>query len=347
MKINTYESHAVIKLSEKWPRNAIIAIWIVASAIMAWQLIQGRHSFGSQGTPVALLVLLVCTISMRWWLPNPIQEDRSDRSTRRGWLVLMSVIALGGLLLLVALFGRFSLFVFPIVAVITLLLVKQPIAKREWTYALGLALVAGTAGLGAEWITFITPVQWGLLQVPLVLTGFLAGWSMLRSSGLMQGGVGRSRFLAEGLPSATRGFVQGVLIAMPWALGAVVLGTSTGAKATWVQSWWQPLIAIQPGIAEEAWGRILPVPLLFLWLRRVASTRVAFTTALVIVGYWFAYLHTYGDPITVIVSTIITGTLFVLPLSFLCFYRDLETAIGWHFWADFLKFAFGLILVNG
>lgn len=347
MKNSTYEWHRLIRSPETWRRNAIIAIWIGASATMAWQLIQGHQSLGAQGTPIALLVLLVCTISMRWWLPNPIKEDRSTRTTQKGWLVLFSLVAIGVLLLLTALFGPFSLFAFPIVSVITLLLARRPIANREAIYALGMALVAGIAGLDAEWISFITPVQWGILQIPLVLTGFLAGWSILRSSELVQNGVGRSRFLTAGLSSATFGFVQGLLIAMPWALGAVVMGTSTGGKATWVQTWWQPFIAIQPGIAEEAWGRILPVPLLFLLLRRFTSTRVAFTTALVIVGYWFAYLHASGDPINVVVTTLITGTLFVLPISFLCFYRDLETAIGFHFWMDFLKFGFGFILLHG
>src|SRR5574341_605353 len=345
MKIGTYEWH-MIKLSETWRRNAIVAIWIVSSATLAWQLIQGQHSSGSQGTPVALLVLLVCTISMRWWLPNPIKQDRPNRATRTVWLVLISTVAIGVLVLLTVLFGPFMLLGFPIVAVTILLVAKQPLAKREWMYALGLAFVAGVAGLDEQFITFITPVQWGILQLPLVLTGFLAGWSILRYSELLQRGVGRSRFLSEGVPSAARGFVQGILIAMPWALAAVVMGTSERAKATWVQSWWQPFIAIRPGIAEEAWGRILPVPLLFQLLRRFTSTRVAFTTALVIIGYWFAYLHTYGDPITVIVSTLITGPLFVLPLSFLCFYRDLETAIGFHFWADFLKYGFGFNLFN-
>jgi len=211
-------------------------------------------------------------------------------------------------------------------------------------YALGLALVAGIAGLGAGWISAFTPVEWSILQVLLVLTGFLAGWSVLRHSGLLQRGVGRSRFLIEGAPSAARSFVQGILLGMPWALSIVVMGGSN--EENWVNVWWQPLIAIQPGLAEEAWGRVLLVPLLFLILRRVSSTRTAFTTALVVIGYWFAYLHTSGGP-DAIVSTLIIGTLYVLPTSYLCLYRDLETAIGFHFWLDFVKFVFAFIFFKG
>jgi hypothetical protein len=112
---------------------------------------------------------------------------------------------------------------------------------------------------------------------------------------------------------------------------------------TWVRHWWQPLLAINPGIAEEAWGRMLPVPLLFLLLRRVSRPRKAFITALFIVGYWFAYLHTSGG-IDELFSTITIGTLYVLPVSYICLHRDLETAIGFHFWLDFVKFAAAYLL---
>lgn len=344
MQISAFDWRKTAGPSESSRRYAIIAFWFLASGILAWALVQGYHSLGTQGTILAILVLALCGISMKWWLPNPIAADPLERATRKGWLVLLSALALGLLIAVTALFGPPIMFAFPLVGLICLLLVKQPIAKREWVYALGLALVAGIAGLGAQWIVFITPLQWGILQVPIVLGGLLAGWGILRATELASVGVGRSRFLTEGLASAFKGFFQGVLIGMPWALGAVVMGTSGGAKASWVQFWWQPFIAIQPGIAEEAWGRMLFVPLLFLLLRRVASKRAAFATAIAVIAVWFAFLHTSGDPVSALVSTLISTALFILPVSFLCFYRDLETAIGFHFWMDFCKFAFSLIL---
>jgi len=106
------------------------------------------------------------------------------------------------------------------------------------------------------------------------------------------------------------------------------------------------LIAFQPGIAEEAWGRILLVPLVFLLFRRVSPNRTAFFTALLVMAYWFAYLHTSGNVVSMLVSTLIVGSLFSLPLSVVCLYYDLEAAIGFHFWMDFLKFAFALFLFN-
>jgi len=183
--------------------------------------------------------------------------------------------------------------------------------------------------------------------VPLTLFCFLAGWSIFRRTGLLQQGVGRSRFLTEGTLPAVRGFLLGILLGTPWALASVVMGSAGSSRATWVQSWWQPLIAFQPGIAEEAWGRFLFVPLAFLLFRRVSSNRTAFSIALVVMAYFFALLHTSGGGVTMFVSTLINGTLFILPISVVCLYRDLETAIGFHFWMDFLKYAVALVLFSG
>ena len=106
------------------------------------------------------------------------------------------------------------------------------------------------------------------------------------------------------------------------------------------------VIALQPGIAEEAWGRLLMVPLTFVLFRRVSPNRTAFSTALILMAYWFAYLHASGNVVSALVSTFITGSLFILPISIVCLYYDLETAIGVHFWMDFLKFAAALVLFN-
>jgi hypothetical protein len=184
-------------------------------------------------------------------------------------------------------------------------------------------------------------MAWGILQILLVVTGLLAGWGILRATGLYQQGVGQSRFLSQGTAAAFKSFLNGLLIALPWAFANVLLGASSGE--TWVKAWWQPLVALQPGIAEEAWGRILLVPLLFLLFRQVRQPRAAFTAALYVMAYWFAYLHTPGG-IDQIVNTLVIGTLFALPVSYLCLYRDLETAIGWHFGVDFVKFVFAFIL---
>ena len=277
-------------------------------------------------------------------IPNPIGDVSDQKPTKKVMFVLLILVSTGVLFLIPVQTFKVLLFFLPGIALVTLFLLRRPLSKREELYALVLALIAGATGLGAGWITWTTPAVWGILQFFLVLTSFLTGWCILRYTDLYPQGVGKTRFLSDGTVSAFKAFMGGFFLSIPWAFLNVFAGGSN--RETWVKAWWQPIFALQPGIAEEAWGRILLVPLLFLLFRRVSQPHAAFTAALYVMAYWFAYLHTSGG-LDGIVSTVIIGTLYTLPVSYLCLYRDLETAIGWHFGVDFIKFVFAFFLVGG
>jgi hypothetical protein len=341
-----YVMNALITTKNRKLSWAFVAIWFLANVVLTWLLAVGRVSFAFDNIWIVILVLLPCNVFLMYLIRNPIVDEPLRRKTHKGKLLGLIAVVVIALLLLQAVVGKFILFLFPVVAAVILWLLKPHLDKQDWLYATFLALIAGVAGLGAEWISFITPVQWGFLQVPLTLLSFLAGWSILRRFGLLQQGVGRSRFLTAGIWPALQSFLLGILLGTPWALATVVMGSAEGGRSAWAESWWQPLIALQPGIAEEAWGRLLMVPLAFLLFRRVSPDRTAFSTALIVMAYWFAYLHVSGNVVSVLVSTFIIGSLLTLPISIVCLYHDLETAIGFHFWMDFLKFAFALFLFN-
>jgi len=330
-------------ISGQKQRNLFMIIWVIASLFLGWQLGQGQYSFDTPLAVPNLIVMLLCTVALLIWIPNPIKATLLEKSTREGPFILLILVSTVILFAVRDVVGPPLLFVLPVIASLMLILLKRPLEKREGLYALGLALIAGVTGLGAGWITYIPTTLWGILQIFLVLTGLLAGWGILRFTGLREQGVGTSRLLSEGAVPALKSFLTGLVIALPWAFLNVLLGAGNGE--TWVKEWWQPVIALQPGIAEEAWGRILLVPLLFLVFRRVSGSRVAFAAALYVAAYWFAYLHTPGG-VSGVISAVILGTLYALPVSYLCLYRDLETAIGWHFWVDFVKFVFAFILFN-
>jgi hypothetical protein len=338
--------NALIVTKSKKLFYAFVAAWFLANVVLTWRLAVGQVSFAFGSIWIVVPVLLPCIVILMCLVRNPIADESVGRKTPKGKLLGLIAVVVVALLFLQALVGKFILFLLPVVAAVVLWLLRPQLDKREWSYAALLALTAGVAGLGAEWISFITPVQWGLLQVPLTLLSLLAGWSILHRSGLLREGIGRSRFLTAGMWPAGQSFLLGILLGTPWALAGVVMGSAEGGRSAWVESWWQPLIALQPGIAEEAWGRLLLVPLVFLLFRRVSPNRRAFSTALIVIAYWFAYLHASGNIVSVLVSTLIVGSLFSLPISIVCLYHDLETAIGFHFWMDFLKFASALFLFN-
>ena len=325
-------------------RRVFLGIWIASTAGLGWLVLQGDYGFDSPATLPALVILLVCTVALLWWLGGvgPDVPDKVAR-TRRGWFVLVMLLAVGVLFPLRTLVGPPLLFALPAIGLVVLVVLGPRLSRQEVTYALLLALVAGIAGLGTGWVT-IPPLPWAGLQVALVLAGLLAGWSLLRSTGLWQANLGHSLCLDGGPGAALRGFAVGLVLATPWALGLVLLGASN--ETAWVEAWWQPLIAIQPAIAEEAWGRVLLVPLLFLLFRPVARGRPALTAAVVIMAYWFAYLHTAGG-LGAVFSTLMIGTLYAISISVLWLRRGLEVAIGFHFWLDFVKFLVAYLLNQG
>jgi hypothetical protein len=321
-----------------------VGVWILGTIGLGWQVLQGRHAFDSQTTPPVLAALLVCTVALLWWLAGVAPDVPSHVArTRHVRLVLVLTLAVAVLFPLRTLIGPPLLFALPVLGLVVLALLRPRLHWREVTYALFLALVASIAGLGAGWVTF-APLVWASLQFALVLLGLLTGWCLLRYTGLLQAGVGCSLLVEEGLLPALTGFARGMLIAAPWAFGLVALGAAN--EQTWVQSWWQPLVAIQPGIAEEAWGRVLLIPLVFLIFRPVAQGRTALTVAVFVMAYWFAYLHTPGG-FGALLSTAMIGTLYILPTAYLWLRQGLETAIGFHFWVDFIKFLAAYLLNHG
>ncbi len=329
----------------RWRYRPFLFLWVLTTAGLGWQLAQGKHSFEQDSTIPALLAVFVCTVALLRWLPGAsVTEQPGTAGNRRAWFILLAIGAATVLFAAAEIVGRALLFGLPVVAMAVILWLRSHLSMREVIYAAALAIVAAIAGLGAGWITYMPPVGWAALQLPLVVAGLLAGWAILSHTGLLKSGVGRSLFLTTGSASALRGFALGLVIGIPWALLNVLVGGANGDS--WVHSWWQPLVAIQPGIAEEAWARVFLVSLVFLALAKVGKPRISMIVAVVIVGYWFAYLHTH-DGINGLPSTILIGTLYSLPLSYLWLRKGLEAAIGFHFLQDFVRFAAALLLNQG
>jgi hypothetical protein len=341
------ENRSTPNTSEKkaWfhrPFSLMILTGLISIGLLAWLLARYPIEFSSPAAAPTLAVLLVDTGMLLFLVRNPIPAPISARPARTGRLVLL-ILACGLVFFTLPVFFKGQiLYAFPPIAILSLVLLKQRISRRELIFSGGLALVAGTAGLANGGLKAFTPLAWATLQVFLILTGLLCGWKVLAAYGLNKFGVGRSRLLDAGPSAAIRGFGIGALLAIPWALGNIVLGSY--ANDTWVRAWWQPFVAIQPGIAEEAWGRLLVIPLLYLVFRLAAQPRTAFAIALLFGAYWFAYLHTPMG-LAGFTGTILTGTLYGLPVAYLCLYRDLETAIGWHFAVDFVRFLTAYIIL--
>jgi hypothetical protein len=312
--------------------------WVAVVLGLGWQISRSQHEHEPAPAVVALTLagLAVCTISLAGRLHCPMPASvPSLPSTRRLRLAGATLISAVVLVAPVVKVGPALLFGVPVVAGVVAVRYRRALGRRDVMYAVLLAAIAAVAGLRAGWIEDVRLPVWAALQVPLVVTGLLAGWAVLRATGLERAGFGRWEHAPRRVASLLRAVLVGMLIGVPWALANVVLGDVE--QDGWVRSWWEPAAALQPGIAEEAWGRVLLIPLLYLGLWRVARAPTALTTAVVVASLWFAYLHTY-DQEGVVVSTLLLGALYALPLAYLWLARGLETAIGAHVCIDAVRF---------
>lgn len=322
-------------------------VWLVSTLALAAYAAALRVGF-DEGGEVALPAGLACTAALLWWLGGAaVPEEAAAQSPRTRRLVLAALGAAAVLLIIVTVFSRGLMFGIPVLAVALLAWLRPRLTWHVTLYALGLSVVAAVAGLGIGHITFISSVEWAVLQVPLVWLSLLAGWALLERAGLAAAGLGASLYLSRGAGAAVRGFGIGMLLAVPWALVNVVMGGA--GEDAWAREWWRPLAALQPGIAEEAWGRVFLVALLYVVLRRAGRAGPALTAAVLVAAYWFAYLHTVDTPSLVsrVVSTVLIGTLFSLPLSYVWLRRGLETAIGFHFCMDAVRFGVAVLMNLG
>lgn len=302
------------------------------------QLGAGPASLAVLAGGVALAAALV------WALPGPALRGE-ERPTER--LRLAVAVAIAVLFLLGLAAGGSSVWQVLSVVVLaqaaTLAVLRTFGSRREVAYALALAAVAGVAGLGAlRNAPHMAMPAWAAFQFALTFLGLTAGWAAGRRVGLTDRGLGRVVLIEAGWRPALAALVWGLGLAVPFALVSVALGSAETER--WIGEWWQPLVALQPGIAEEAWARVFLLSALALVFARWTSFRGAWLAAILVGVPWFAYLHVSpGD----VASTALIAVLFNVPLTVVWLRRGLESAIGFHVMMDGLRWAVSFLVVSG
>jgi hypothetical protein len=153
-------------------------------------------------------------------------------------------------------------------------------------------------------------------------------------------GLGCVRIVEGNWRLALRGFLWACVLALPPAL----LNISGGAHAedAWVNQSWEPLVALVPGIAEEAWARLFMTTLIYALLRPKTNARPrrALAAAILIAAFTHGLAHLPGTMIfsPAALQMLLSGLLFGVPMGLLFVKRDFEHAVGYHFFVDFLRF---------
>jgi len=208
-----------------------------------------------------------------------------------------------------------------------------------------LVTLGAVAGLVAA-LASVPITQSGRVGVLLTLVTtsllFVGGGLLLWHTGLAGIHLLDGDYLA-GLGS----FAWGCVLALPAALLNILGGGN--ASDTWVLRWWHPLAAFAPGIAEEIAARLFLTTLCYALLRPTTNDRPRrAVVAAILIG---AIVHSLAHlPTVAIVSGhgvtfLIAGLLYGVPMALLFIKRDLEQAIGYHFFVDFVRFLVAFLYV--
>lgn len=141
---------------------------------------------------------------------------------------------------------------------------------------------------------------------------------------------------------ALKSFSVGCLFAIPMGFSNLLdIVSSNGI--TWINQYWQAILALVAGIMEETWVRLFIITFIFALVSSKTNKKyIPIITALIISSAIFGFSHSnYLDTQNCIKICILYG----LPLGVLFIKRDFETAIGYHFMIDFIG-AIGKLMIN-
>ncbi len=154
--------------------------------------------------------------------------------------------------------------------------------------------------------------------------------------------------LAENDP-AVSGFSLGlgVLLGIPFAILNVLLFVFVSGKQTMSEdALTGAIMAMSPAIMEETAFRLLFMAIALVILMKVLPRNIAIASAIFMAVVFHSAAHVpdllVSDPAMAVATVAVTSLLFGLPMALLAYRRDIETAIGFHWVIDAVRFSLGL-----
>lgn len=208
---------------------------------------------------------------------------------------------------------------------------RHRVTMRLIGWGLAAGIIAGLAAMPIRNNGLLALLMYIITTLPL----FIAGGLLLEHTGL-----GQICLLKGQYKLAARGFLWGAIVAVPLGLLIITFGAAAGDQ--WVDRWWEPLTAIAPGISEEIWARLFLTTLCYALLRPATNEQPqrALVAAIVIGSVTHGLAHVPTSEVLSLTTPVmaLAGLIAAAPMAMLMIKRDLEHAIGYHFFGDFLRF---------
>ena len=149
------------------------------------------------------------------------------------------------------------------------------------------------------------------------------------------------------LTAAAGGLGLGVVLGIPFAVLNAMFFVFIDGKAIAAQDViTEAIVALKPAIMEEAAFRLLFMGLAIVVLLKVLPRNIAIVSAVFMAIVFHSVAHVpdllLKNASMAVANVIVTSLLFGLPMASLAYKKGIETAIGFHWVIDAVRFALGL-----
>jgi len=282
-------------------------------------------------------------------------KDVNDKT--HAWLIVISILGIYSLTTLAPLLlGGLAVhpLLYPGVWILTLFSIASVVAvtlNRKVTSLDLLMALAVCAVVGGTSLLFLRDGNPATFLVTFFVNGvpagicYLGGYALLSSTGLTH-----IRFIEKDWKRGVESIGLGVLFSIPWAILNILMIRGSGSIDVWMKGEiWRALAAIQPGVSEEIEFRLFLLTASFYLLSPYLTKSSAAWVSIFLSAFIHGYIHVapilLSSSIQAMVYGFVLSIIFGLPMSYLYVKRDLETAISFHFFIDFVRFIYAYFVL--
>lgn len=317
--------------------TVIALLWVIAIAVTGVPLFLGLSDLAIFGglVSVAFIIALIWHLSHTGLLATNLPNLSPIALPNLGFKEMLgTIVVMLGLLFVIGIMLHPWVVLGVALALIALRIIvfwRRRLSVRLVVMGLAAGLVVSLAtryiGTGDLFMTMFY-----LAVIPFL---FIGGGLLLDHTSLARVHVLEGQY-GLGLVS----FLWACVLAVPPAL-LNILGDAN-ASDMWIDRWWEPLYALVPGIAEETLARLFLTSLCYALLRPATNDRPrrAIIVAVLIgaLTHSLAHLPTLKILSLAGVTMSLAGLMYGIPMALLFIKRDMEHAVGYHFFIDFVRF---------